>query len=386
MGMSSRRFDGIWQVLDAQLASGRFPGYVAAVRLGEDVEVRAGGRTSLPADAAPMAEDTLFRIASVTKPVGGALTLRLVQEGVLGLDDPIGRWLPEAAAPRVLVAPDAPLDRTEEARRPITVRHLLTGTCGWGAVLEPTPLQKAMMERSVYPGPLPPPVSADEFVARVADLPLAFQPGEGWLYDTGVDLLGVLLARATGRPLSDLVASRITGPLDMRSTAFGAPERDVSRLATAYVAGSAGLEVLDPPDGAYAGPAAFEQLAGGLVSTAPDLVRCFSALAAGGGGVVSPEGVAQMTADALDDAQREQAQPIVGPGASWGLGMAVDVAAPEPWMAPGRWGWMGGTGTAAHVDPTRDTVCVLLTQRAMTGPLDRPVEFWTAVAEAARGG
>jgi CubicO group peptidase (beta-lactamase class C family) len=214
-------FDGIWRVPDAQVASGRIPGYVGAVRVRGQVEVRAGGTMAVGPTSAPMDEHTLFRIASVTKPMGGALALALVQEGVLALDDPIARWLPEAANPRVLVAPDAPLHRTTDAQRPITVRHLLTMTSGWGAVFEETPLQGAMIERGVYPGALPPPMTGDEFVARVADLPLAFQPGEGWLYDTGTDVLGVLLARAAGKPLSDLLAERITGPLDMTSTSSG---------------------------------------------------------------------------------------------------------------------------------------------------------------------
>jgi CubicO group peptidase (beta-lactamase class C family) len=374
-------FEGIWRVPDAHVASARIPGYVAAVRVGGRVEVRAGGRTAVEPDSAPMREDTLFRIASVTKPIGGALTLSLVRDGVLALDDPIARWLPEAASPRVLVAPDAPLDRTTEAERPITVRHLLTLTCGWGAVLERTPLQAAMMERDVYPGPLTPPMSGDEFVARLAELPLAFQPGEGWLYDTGINVLGVLLARAAGKPLSDLVAERITGPLGVASTGFWA--RDATRLAAAYRPGPGGLELLDPPDGIYSRPPAFEELTGGLVSTAPDVLRFFCAMADGGGPVLSPGAVARMTADALTGEQRRQALPIVGPGASWGLGTGVDVEAAEPWMAPGRWGWDGGTGTTAYVDPARGTVGVLLTQRAMTGPQDGFGDFWAAVASSA---
>src|ERR687885_1182151 len=204
-------FERIWAVPDARVASGQIPGYAAAVRIGGRTEVRWGGRTAIEPDAPPVREDTLFRIASITKPLGGALTLSLVRDGVLALDDPAARWLPELERPRVLVAPDAPLHRTVPAVRPITVRHLLTMTCGWGAVLEPTPLQAAMMERDVFPGPLPPALSGDEFVARVAALPLAFQPGEGWLYDTGMNLLGVLLARATGISLSDLFARRIFG-------------------------------------------------------------------------------------------------------------------------------------------------------------------------------
>jgi CubicO group peptidase (beta-lactamase class C family) len=224
-------------------------------------------------------------------------------------------------------------------------------------------------------------MSGDEFVARVADLPLAFQPGEGWLYDTGIDLLGVLLGRAAGKPLSELVAERIAGPLGMGSTSFWTPEID--RLATAYFPGPDGLEVLDPPDGVFAHPPGFEELSGGLVSTAADVLAFFCAMADGGGPVLSAGSVALMTAAALTAAKRGHAAPIVGPGGSWGLATGVDVEAAQPWMAPGRWGWTGGTGTTAHVDPTRGTVAVLLTQRAMTSPMDGFDDFWTAVAAAA---
>ena len=375
------KFDHIWEVLDAQVAAGRLPGYVAAIRLDGRAETHAGGRMAVEPHGPPMEEDTLFRIASVTKPIGGALALGLVQDGVLGLDDPIGGWLPEAANPRVLVAPDASLDQTTEAHRPITVRHLLTLTSGWGAVLEESPLQQAMLERGIYPGPLPPQVSAEEFMARLAGLPLAFQPGEGWLYHTGLDVLGVLLGRATGRPLSELLAERIFGPLGMTSTAYWTPR--VDRLATAYRPGPHGLEVSDPPDGAHAAPPAFEALGSGLVATAGDVLGFFTAMADGGAPVLTPESVALMTADALTEEQRRQALPIVGPGASWGLATGVDVEAVEPWMAAGRWGWTGGTGTSAFVDPLRGSVAVLMTQREMTHALDRNDEFWTAVAEAA---
>jgi CubicO group peptidase (beta-lactamase class C family) len=379
--MTDGRFGRVWEVLDGHVASGRYPGYVAAVRAGGQVATRVGGRLAVDPGSAPMAEDTLFRIASITKPIGGALTLALVRDGVLGLDDPIGRWLPELANPRVLVAPDAPLDRTTEARRPITVRHLLTMTCGWGAVMAATPLQAAMLAAGVYPSPLPQPVSEEEFVTRLADLPLAFQPGEGWLYDTGLDVLGVLVARAAGKPLADLFAERVIGPLGMASTSFWT--REVDRLATAYRPGPDGeLEVLDPPDGVYAAPPSLVKLGGGLLSTASDVLRFFCAMADGGAPVLTADEVALMTTDALTDEHRAQAVPILGPGESWGMATAVDIAATTPWMAPGRWGWTGGTGTTAHADPTRGTVGVLMTQRGMTGPQDGFDDFWGAVAAA----
>jgi CubicO group peptidase (beta-lactamase class C family) len=375
-------FEHVWETQDAHVDSGRIPGYVAAVRIGGRTELRAGGRMAIEPDSPPMRDDTLFRIASVTKPIGGALTFALVEDGILGLDDPVARWLPELERPRVLVAPDAPLDDTVAAERPITVRHLLTMTAGWGAVMQPTPLQAAMRDRGIYPGPGLVRLSADEFVANVAALPLAFQPGAGWLYDTSIEVLGVLLARATGRSLSDLVAERITGPLGMTSTAFGT--REIHRLATAYTPdGDNGLQVIDPPDGQFAGPPPFEELSSGLVSTAPDVLRFFCAMADGGAPLIGGASLAAMTADALTDDQRRAGNPILCPGESWGMATGVDIAAAQPWMAPGRWGWTGGTGTTAHVDPVRGTVSVLMTQREMTGPQDGPEGFWTAVAEAA---
>jgi CubicO group peptidase (beta-lactamase class C family) len=223
---------------------------------------------------------------------------------------------------------------------------LLALTSGWGAQFEPTPLQQAMQERGVHPPGPGPELAADEFVARLCRLPLAFQPGQGWLYDSGLTLLGVLLERAAGRTLAELFAERIAGPLGMASTVFDS--RD-----------------------------AFARLNAGLRSTAEDVLRFFTDMADGG----APEA---LTTPALTAAQRRDALLVVGRGASWTLGAGIDVEPVEPWMAPGRWGWNGGAGTSAWVDPVRDTVAVLLTRREMRGPRDVPTAFWTAVAEAAR--
>jgi CubicO group peptidase (beta-lactamase class C family) len=364
-------FDGIWRLLDGQLAAGRFPGYVAAVRLRGETQLRAGGRTALEPGSPPVREDTLFRIASLTKPIAAVLTLGLVEEGVLALEDPVGRWLPEAASPRVLRAVDGPLDDTVPAGRPVTVLDLLRCTSGWGVVMRPGPLQAAMLARGVFGSPLVTDLPEAEFLHRLLSLPLAFQPGEGWLYHSGSDILGAVLARATGRAVSDLLAERVLGPLGMTGTTFWT--KDTDRLATAYVPGEHGLDVLDRPDGRWSAPPPFEQLSGGLLGTGPDVLRFFTAMADGGAGLLSPASLARMTTDQLTDAQREQATPFLGAG-SWGLNCRVEPS--------GRWGWTGGTGTVAWVDPARDTVAVLLTQRAMNGPGDGFEAFSAAVGEA----
>jgi CubicO group peptidase (beta-lactamase class C family) len=135
--------------------------------------------------------------------------------------------------------------------------------------------------------------------------------------------------------------------------------------------------VADPPDGAFARRPAFESLAGGLVSTAPDVLAFLCALADGGGPLLPAAAVAAMTRDALGPELRARAEHIVGPDRSWGLMAAVEVAGPSA----GRWGWDGGTGTSAWVDPARDLVAVLLTQRLMAGPHDGPDAFWTALGD-----
>jgi len=336
-------FEEIWRVADERVASGDTAGYVAAVRIRGETAIHAHGEMAF--GGPPMQADTLFRIASLTKPIGGALTLLMIEDGLLALDDPVERWLPELPGTA-------------------TVRHLLTFTSGWGVGMEDTPARQAMLALGVHPGPLTPDLTGDEFVRRLAQVPRPFAPGDGWLYDTSMDVLSVLLARAAGRPVSESLRTRILEPLQMTDTAYSA--RDLTRLATAY----SGKEILDPPDGNYAAPPPFEELASGLVSTAADLLRFFTAMA--DGALVN---TSEMTRDQLTDAQRAMAAAIVGEGNSWGYGTGV--------TATGAWGWSGGTGTTAAVDPAKDTVAVLLTQRALTGPLDGFDDFHGAVANAA---
>ena len=368
------RFVTVWSMVQAEVASGRLPGFAAAVRYRGEVEVHSGGCLRRGGDD-PVRPDALFRLASLSKPFAGALALALVEDGVLALEEPVARWLPELAEPRVLARPGGPLTDTVPAQRPITVHHLLTSTPGFGGLWDGSPLSDAIEERQLEPGALTAPIAADEFMARLGSLPLAAQPGERWLYHISTDVLSVLLARATGRPLRDLLAERVTGPLGLTSTGFWAPDR--SRLTAAYFPGGDGLDLLDDVDGLASRPPAFESLAAGLVSTAPDVLGFLAALADGGGPVVGPGSVAAMTTDSLTAGQRAQIGSFVGPGRSWGMQVGVQVAPGEAWATPGRWGWDGGTGTVGWVDPARDLVAVLLTTRGWDAALvDR---FWVSL-------
>ncbi|MGW7033076.1 serine hydrolase domain-containing protein [Streptomyces xanthophaeus] len=375
-------------LLEARVTDGTLPGAVALVARGEEVEAVAVGSLDVEGTA-PMARDSLFRIASLTKPVTAAATMVLIEDGLLALDAPVARWLPELAAPAVVRTPSAPVDDVVPADRPITVADLLTFRAGYGFPADFSLPAVQLLFSELRQGPPQPGKVAgpDTWTATLARIPLLHQPGEQWLYNTCSDILGVLLARACGRPLPELLAERIFEPLGMRDTAFDVPQDQLHRFTSAYRAVPDGgdLELVDAPDGQWSTPPAFPSGAGGLVSTADDLHAFGRMLLAEGaypgGRLLSPESVRQMSTDHLSPAQREAGELFLD-GQGWGFGGSVDVARLDPWNVPGRYGWIGGTGTAAHVVPATGTVTVLLTQRELSGP-NAPEymrEFWAHAA------
>jgi CubicO group peptidase (beta-lactamase class C family) len=380
--------DSIAQVersLAPLVRDGTLPGYVAAVSVDGERRFCCDGWFALPDDPTagepPPAElgvDAIFRLASLSKLVAAALTLSLAADGIVALEEPVANWLPELASPRVLKRIDGPLTDTVPATRPILVSDLLTMTCGFGLVLTRGPLFDALRQEGLTPGPFAPPFSGDEFMRRLGTLPLAIAPGSGWLYHTGIDALSVLLARAAGRPVSELLQERITGPLQMRDTAFFTDQLD--RLTTAYRPTPAGLEVLDLPRGRFSQPPRFEAFASGLVSTASDFLSFLECLLDDGGAVLSADAVALMRTDQLDDCQRASTR-FLGDGRSWGLGGEVVLRREHTAVAAGGFGWMGGTGTSAYIDPARRLAAVLMSQRAMENsrPPEFFVRFWDAV-------
>ncbi len=344
-----------------QVDAGKLPGQVVLVASGDEESCEALGTMSVR--GRPMAVDSLFRITSMTKPVTGAATMALVEEGLLGLDDPVDELLPELASPRVLRRLDGPLDDTVPATRPITTRDLLTFTFGFGMVTEmftspePLPVVVAADEARLCAfGPPDPDVPADPdtWLSRLGELPLMAQPGERWMYNTGACVLGVLLARAAGQPFGEILRTRIFGPLGMRDTGFWTSH--TGRLATEYAAGAGGLEVWDPPDGKYSRPPVFEDGAAGLVSTAGDMLAFGRMFLRGGRPVLSADSVRAMTTDQLTPAQKARGGlwPGFFSGQSWGLCQAV--------RDGGAFGWTGGFGTSWLVDPGRDLVVIVMTQ------------------------
>ena len=350
------------EIVETAVARGDAPGVVAAVSRGDEGYVAAAGVMAV--GGPPMRPDTLFRIASITKPVTAAVVLSLAEDGLLGLEEPVDRLLPELADRWVLRRPDGPLTDTIRAERAVTTRDLLTFTWGFGMqgamfmAPEPWPIVSAVAERELSSfGPPQPDTTPepDTFMARLGELPLLAQPGERWLYSAGSQVLGVLAARAAGAPFEDVMRERVLAPLGMDDTAFYA--NDTSRLATSYENVNGELTVRDRPDGQWSRPPRFPDGAAGLVSTAEDLLRFGRMLLLPGGNPVLTAGtVAEMTSDQLTPAQLAR----VWPGFSflgdrgWGYGVSVT-----------EWGysWEGGSGTAWANVPDQDLTVVVLTQR-----------------------
>ena len=380
-GLRGMAATSLTELLDRRVRAGTLPGAVAAVASGDHLEVAVVGARRV--DGPPMTRDTIFRIASVGKPITAAATMVLVDDGLVGLDDPVARWLPELADPVVVRTPESPVDDVVPARRAITVRDLLTFRNGHGFPADFSLPAVGLLFSELRQGPPAPQdvVAPDEWMRVLATIPLLHHPGDRWLYNTGSDILGVLVARAAGRPFDELLAERIFAPLGMGDTGFHVPAADLPRFTTAYRPEGTGLAVTDPPEGQWSTPPAFCSGAGGLVSTLDDLLAFQRMLLAGGGEVLSPKAVALMTTDHLTAAQRA-AGALFLEGQGWGFGGSVDVERSAPWNAPGRYGWVGGSGTAAHVDPVGHTATVLLTAVAMESPAPPAVmrEFWAHTA------
>jgi CubicO group peptidase (beta-lactamase class C family) len=342
---------------------GEIPGAVVGLWCDGEISLHAKGVTVVGGDG-PITTDTLVRVSSNTKPVTAALAMSLIEGGLLGLDDPVERFVPELASRRVLRHLGAGLGETVPAERSITVEDLLTMRCGFGFVFEgDCPAVRAAADAGLGIGPPDPsiPLSPDVWIERFAELPLLEQPGAVWRYDLAFAVLGVVLARAAGQSLEKLFADRVLHPLGMSDTAFVAPP---GRLPPCYVMSESGLVEFDSAEGSrWASEPAFPDARNGLVSTAADLLRFAACLLEGGGGVLSEESVAAMTTDHLTAAQRQG--PSAGvflDGAGWGYGLQVRDAGTSGSATRRRYGWGGGLGTLWYSWPEQRTAAVLLTQ------------------------
>jgi CubicO group peptidase (beta-lactamase class C family) len=381
-GLSAARLSRIHDVLGGYVERGEVPGLVSVV----------ARRGEAHLDAIGAQRDSLFRIASMTKPVTAAAAMILVEDGRARLDEPVDEVLPELANRQVLRSLGSELDDTVPSNRPISLRDLLTFRLGWGAVMAMPgtyPIQRAMEELGLAPGPpapakMPPP---DEYMRRLGTLPLMHQPGERWMYNTGSDVLGIYISRVSGRTLDVFLRERIFEPLGMKDTGFHVRTGDVKRLLPSYSTNwqTGKVEVYDPPDGQWSRPPTFASGAGGLVSTADDFLAFGEMMlnqgVRGKTRILSRPAVATMTTDQISPGQKA----VSGLGRDffenqgWGFGLSIITRRFDTWASIGKFGWNGGLGTSWYSDPEEDMVTILLTQRGMESPEAPPafLDFWT---------
>jgi CubicO group peptidase (beta-lactamase class C family) len=395
-GLSSKGLGRVRDVLERCVDSGFAPGALAVVARHGAVHVEATGNLAFEGAGAstPMAADTICRLGSMTKPIVAACAMTLVEDCTLRLDDPVDALLPELADMTVLADPNGPLEDTVPAKRPITLRDLLTYRLGTGmtvgAASGTAPISVALGTLQSPPlGALPP--SPDEWIRRLGEIPLVYQPGERWMYDLAANVTAVLIARAAGMSFGEALRERICAPLGMKDTGFSVGGESIARLATAYARDDAtgGVVVEDGPDGRWSRPPVFESGGGGLVSTAADWLAFASALRAGGTyrgeRVLARPSVTLMTSDHLTPAQKAVSGfwPGYFDDIGWGFGMAVRTRRTHLGPSVGSYGWNGYYGTAWYNDPAEDMTTILMIQRANEPPwLPIYLDFWTSVYQA----
>jgi CubicO group peptidase (beta-lactamase class C family) len=391
-GLSATRLRRMHDVLGRHVESGRVPGLVALVSRRGEIHVEAIGKIAI--GGAPMQRDSIFRIASMTKPISAVAAMILVEECKLRLDDPVDEFLPELANRSVLRTIESEIDDTVPAKRAITLRDVLSFRLGYGMIPifpDRYPIQKAITAAGLAPGPVFPSHPPDELMRRYGGLPLVHQPGERWLYNAGSEMLGVLIARAAGTTLGNFLHQRIFEPLGMNDTAFSVPETKHDRFVTAYIRDrqTQQLKVFDEPvAGKFASPPVFENAGAGLVSTADDF-NAFAQMMLNGGRlgserILSRPSVELMTTDQLLPEQKAGSELFFNDVRGWGFGLSVFTRRDHLYNVPGRYGWEGGYGTSWYSDPKEELTGILLTQRLMDSPQAPAVmaDFWTSVYQA----
>ncbi len=396
MAPQVKRFDfgavhaAMRRYVDAEI----LPGVSSAVLLGRDlVDLHCTGWADREAKTA-LREDHIFRAFSNTKLVTSCAVLMLYEEGRIGLDDPVERYLPQLGARRVLRPGATRIDDTEPARGSITIRHLLSHSSGLSyGLLDPgTLIHEAYTGRRV----LNPGATLAEFIDALEPLPLVYHPGSSWEYSIATDVLARVVEVVSGERFDVFIRSRILDALGMKDTSFVVPEDKRARF-TAYYAGADVLEPMKPgltrtddapyPQ-AYLRP--FPKLSGGggLVSTLPDMIALVRSLLPGGPTLLQPATIALMMTNQLPEnvwIRFPRFGELVGKG--HGLAGAVTLApsAAEPAGAAGEFQWGGLAGTHWWISPRRKLAGLLMTQRQFAFWHPFSLEFKQLVYRAVGG-
>lgn len=379
VGLSPERLEQIHLLVERHIEAGEISGAVMLVaRRGRIAYVDVQGAIDVETGQ-PMTRDSVFRLASMTKPVIAVAVMMLLEEGKLRLDDPVSRFIPEFGGQQTAIlqqaaSADSPLQfYTVPARRDVTLKDLLTHTSG----LSSGPMGQSVVARE---GRRRPDDTLATYLPRVAKSPLEFQPGERWMYSAsdGFDVLAHVVERASGQPLDQFLQQRIFTPLDMGETRHWPADEQLPRLVTAYGYND-GAMVKNENSMSMSSRVYFAG-GGGLVSTADDYAK-FAQMLANGGELNGKRLLGPRTVQLLSGVHIPASLPGRTPGEGYGLGVRVieDAIAGNHRISNGSFGWSGAYGTHFWVDPEEELIAVMMIQtpiRAM-----RP-EFENAVMQA----
>lgn len=385
-GLSTTRLRRMGDVMAGYVERGEIPGLVTLVSRRGEIHVETIGTTAV-GGSEPMRCDTIFRIASMTKPILAAAAMMLVEECKLRLDDPIDRFLPELADRKVLKQLSAPLNDTVPAKRSITTRDLLTCRMGYGCIFgqDIPPIQQADTDLEIMTlGPQMTPLSGEEWLKRFATLPLMHQPGEKWMYNSSFWVLSLLLGRASGQPVEAFLRERIFDPLGMKDTSFYLPLEKMDRLTQFYEANpETGELTLQNDLDRWTNPTHFPDE---VVSTVEDYLSFGQMMLNkgkyGNERILSRSSVEAMITDQILPEQKAISDFFPGfwESRGWGFGVSMVTRRDDVSASPGRFGWDGGFGTSWYADPTEDLTAILLTQ--VMGCWYSFADFWTSVYQS----
>jgi CubicO group peptidase (beta-lactamase class C family) len=373
-GIDTARLGRLRTHFDRYVEDGRLPGWLAVVHRDDETHTECGGRRDIEAEA-PVEQDTLWRIYSMTKPITSVAAMLLWEEGHFELKDPIARWLPEFADARVFRGGAMAKVVTEPALEPIAMWHLLTHTSGLTYGFHHADPVDELYRAAGFEWGSPPGMDLKACCEAWAKLPLLFQPGSEWNYGVSTDVLGRVIEVISGQPLDEFLAARVLGPLGMVETWFSAPEPAHDRLAALYTPDpETGRATRSPMSVAAMRPPEFLSGGGGLVSSAADYLR-FTRMLLGGGeldGVrlLSPRTLRMMASNHLPGhADLETfGRPLFAEttfdGVGFGLGFSVveDPVAGRYPSSRGEFAWGGAASTAFWVDPSERMVVLFFTQ------------------------
>jgi len=346
--------------------NGRLAGAVTMVsRHGKVVEFDATGKRDIAANA-PMQKDSIFRIYSMSKPITGVAMMILFEEGKWQLNDPVAKYIPEFAKLKVYATDPNGNVVMKDQNHPVTMRELMSHSGGFTyGFFSQTAVDKLQLEADL----LNPNNTLDEFIKRVAKLPLNSQPGTEWHYSISVDIQGYIVQKLSGMPFEEFLEKRIFKPLGMSDTGFYVPKEKLNRFAEFYNYDNDGkLHAVGVREGLnhdFAAKPALSSGGGGLVSTATDYMR-FSQMLLNGGQLDGVRILSPLTVELMHTNVLAPSVPILAPGAGFGLDFAIytDPVAAGGYYGKGSYWWGGAAGTWFWIDPVNDLIVVGMIQQA----------------------